>query len=138
MIKGLAGADVISAGNGNDTVIGGIGADRLTGGSGADKFVFESLDDAGDVIVDFARGSDKLDLTAIADASSLGDASLSTLIANGNIVIETGKFSTGTTTNSTFSNDTRVYFDADGGGPGTRVLIATVEDVQLTSTDFLV
>ena len=49
------------------------GADTLTGGAGADRFVFKkAADTAGasrDVIVDFASGSDKIDLSGI-DARS--------------------------------------------------------------------
>ena len=48
----------------------GNGADTLTGGTGADTFVFKTsgeigLGEQGDVITDFAIGSDKIDLSAI-------------------------------------------------------------------------
>ena len=61
------------------------------------------------------------------------------LVAGGYISIETGKFSTGTSTNSSFSSDARVYFDADGfAGEGSRVIVATLEDTKIASGDFLV
>ncbi|MGA7268725.1 MAG: hypothetical protein WBX21_13295, partial [Aestuariivirga sp.] len=67
----------------------------------------------------------------------LGDASYATLVANGNIVVTTGNFATGTSTNGS-STDTLVYFDADGAGAVEAVLVATLEDVKIVSTDFLV
>ena len=55
---------------GDDTFVGGLGRDSCTGNGGADRFVFTSLRDAGDTIVDFQLGSDKIVLTAL--LASLG------------------------------------------------------------------
>ena len=44
--------------NAPDVMIGGEGADILTGGSGNDSFVYTSLADAGDIIIDFDSGRD--------------------------------------------------------------------------------
>ena len=138
VIRGLGGNDTISGGWGSDVLIGGAGNDLLTGGSSSDRFVFTSLSDGSDVITDFSSNSDKLDLTELTASVGLGDASYATLVANGNIVVTTGNFATGTSTNGS-STDTRVYFDADGSaGPGEAVLVATLEDVRIISTDFLV
>lgn len=68
---GYEGRDVFNGGDGNDILQGGLGGDRLTGGAGADSFVYISIDDsptgAGrqDVIFDFTRGEDLIDLSAI-------------------------------------------------------------------------
>lgn len=67
------GADSLDGGAGNDTLIGGRGTDTLTGGAGADTFRFDTIADsqAGvgrDLITDFEKGSDLIDLSAI-DAS---------------------------------------------------------------------
>jgi Ca2+-binding RTX toxin-like protein len=62
---GEDGNDIISGGSGDDRLTGGLGADRLDGGSGNDVFVFTSTDKAVDVIADFTRGRDKIDLSAI-------------------------------------------------------------------------
>ena len=138
VIRGLGGNDTINGGLGNDVLIGGGGNDLLIGGSSSDRFVFTSLTDGSDVITDFVSKSDKLDLTELTASVGLGDASFATLVANGNILVATGNFATGTSTNGS-STDTRVYFDADGtAGPGEAILVATLEDVKILSTDFLV
>jgi len=73
---GNTGNDFIYGGNGNDRLGGGSSSDRLWGGAGADVFVFltdgTTTTNAGqhDVVCDFARGSDRIDLSAI-DANSL-------------------------------------------------------------------
>ena len=71
LLKGGSGNDWLDGGSGADTLIGGGGADTLVGGSGSDVFIFTNAGDSGldpaqrDLIVDFQRGLDKIDLTAI-------------------------------------------------------------------------
>ncbi|EWY35777.1 hypothetical protein N825_34340, partial [Skermanella stibiiresistens SB22] len=70
------GNDSLSGGAGNDTLIGGAGTDRLDGGSGADAFDFNATSEsvvgsARDVITDFLRGTDRIDLSTI-DADTDG------------------------------------------------------------------
>jgi Ca2+-binding RTX toxin-like protein len=55
-------ANVIVGNRGDDTIVGGKGADLLTGGAGRDVFVYRDLLDGGDVVRDFRRGEDRLDL----------------------------------------------------------------------------
>jgi Ca2+-binding RTX toxin-like protein len=62
-IDGGSGNDSISAGTGDDTVIGGSGNDTLSGGTGADVFEY-ALSSGTDVITDFNRFEDRLDLRA--------------------------------------------------------------------------
>ncbi len=81
----VGGDDYISAGNGNDYVnggrgyddiYGGIGSDSLYGGTQGDRFGYRSIAESTtalsgrDVIRDFIKGSDYIDLTAI-DANGL-------------------------------------------------------------------
>ncbi|QJW84458.1 calcium-binding protein [Ramlibacter terrae] len=67
VLTGNAGKNVLKGDAGNDTLQGGAGADSLTGGSGSDRFVYaaasESTTKALDVITDFTRGSDRIDLS---------------------------------------------------------------------------
>lgn len=70
ILRGGGGDDVLSGGAGDDQLVGGAGADRLTGGAGADRFIFAATSESGlgaarDVIVDFSRGTDRVDLAAI-------------------------------------------------------------------------
>jgi Ca2+-binding RTX toxin-like protein len=77
LLEGGAANDTLSGGGGNDTLIGGAGADSLTGGTGNDVFDFNYVSDLStsespystDVITDFQRGSDHIDLAGI-DANS--------------------------------------------------------------------
>ncbi len=72
LIHGDKNGDVIHGNAGDDVIYGDEGTDTLYGGSGADTFVFASLGDSGtgsskDVIGDFSRGEDLVDLTGIAN-----------------------------------------------------------------------
>src|SRR5262249_16869885 len=53
-------------GDGADTMESGSGADKLTGGAGIDLFRFIAKNITGeDTVLDFQRGSDKIDLTGL-------------------------------------------------------------------------
>jgi Ca2+-binding RTX toxin-like protein len=70
---GGAGNDQVDGGDGNDVLNGGAGLDRLWGGAGIDYFAFgnDSLRQGGiEEVMDFARGVDKIDLSAF-DANEL-------------------------------------------------------------------
>ncbi|HEX8525846.1 calcium-binding protein, partial [Allosphingosinicella sp.] len=73
LLEGMAGDDSLSGLDGNDILDGGAGRDSLDGGAGADTFRFtsaaHSAPGAGDRIVSFQSGVDKIDLSAI-DANS--------------------------------------------------------------------
>lgn len=63
---GGPGDDEIFGGRGSDHIYGGMGQDKLTGGRGNDVFHFEvvdSLPGAKDIIRDFGRGRDAIDLS---------------------------------------------------------------------------
>lgn len=87
VIEGGAGDDEIRAGSGDDVIDGGAGDDLLRGGGGDDVFRFTA--EAGkDRILDFDKGSDRLDLTAFADyqLSKVGDDTIVTY-AGGQITL---------------------------------------------------
>lgn len=76
-LAGGIGNDTLDGAMGSDTLLGGGGSDSLRGGDGADLFVFEraqeSRNAARDLVVDFTRGMDRIDLSALdADAASDG------------------------------------------------------------------
>ncbi len=107
-ITGNAIGNFLLGGAGDDTLNGKAGGDVLFGESGADTFVFES-GTGGDVIGDFAAGSDKIKLAGIfADFA----AAQANFIQNGNV-------------------------GAINLGNGDLVVLHNVTMSQLTATDFL-
>lgn len=64
VIQGGSGADRISGGDGDDVIVGGYGDDRLVGGNGDDRFVYDSLSEDRDRIIDF-DDDDQIDLSGI-------------------------------------------------------------------------
>lgn len=68
-LGGSGGNDVLDGRGGNDIIQGLRGKDRLTGGSGRDQFRYATFADsplsAPDIITDFTRGSDKINVSAI-------------------------------------------------------------------------
>jgi Ca2+-binding RTX toxin-like protein len=79
VLDGGIGNDTLIGGTGNDTLIGGLGRDMLFGGLGTDIFDFNALSETGilittrDVISDFVKGQDKIDLATL-------DANTATLV----------------------------------------------------------
>lgn len=80
-LNGGDGSDTLYGGDGDDTLTGGGGDDRLIGEAGADQFVFAS-GGGNDVIVDFARGTDRL---ALDDGLWTGTYSTSELLVFANV-----------------------------------------------------
>lgn len=78
-LTGNSGANNLSGLAGNDVLRGAGGVDRLTGGAGNDTFNYNAVSESGpassarDVITDFARGQDKINLQVI-DATPLTTA----------------------------------------------------------------
>ena len=82
VLLGLAGRDVLDGGAGFDVLVGGRGKDILTGGADGDVFEFDRINETGrigatrDVITDFHRHDDVIDLFAIDAMTGLsGDQS---------------------------------------------------------------
>ncbi len=64
-LYGEGGNDIIAGNSGDDRITGGAGGDRMTGDQGNDVFIFTAIEAQTDVIVDFTRGRDRIDLSAI-------------------------------------------------------------------------
>jgi Ca2+-binding RTX toxin-like protein len=126
-IRGSDGSDTIDGGAGNDRIIGGGGADELTGGVGRDTFLFGAFADSAptdsDLITDFTRGQDRMDVRAIDAFAFVG----------------TGGFAGGGQASIRYEfagSETLVQFDAGDGGAAEMVVRLT-GNIALTGSDFL-
>jgi Ca2+-binding RTX toxin-like protein len=140
-IFGGQGNDAIVTGSGNDIIQGGRGADDMTGGAGADTFRYltalDSTVAAIDEILDFAPGTDKIDLSRI-DASSLaaGDQAFSWI--GSNTFTGSGAASAGELRAFESSGTWFVEGDTDGNGIADLVIaVTTVSGAALGQGDFL-
>lgn len=79
VINGLAGDDWLSGRNGDDILIGNLGSDTLTGGNGDDTFKLTDIA-AQDLIADYGRGDDRIDLTALFSTGTDGPSSPTELL----------------------------------------------------------
>lgn len=137
--------DSLDGRGGDDWLRGGAGGDVLTGGAGADKFMFGGSLDAvstrpdagesgsGDLITDFAAGTDKVAVFRNTFGIAQGEAT---------VRLSSGATVSMSTQQSQFFFETdagRLWFDADGAGSDSDpVLLATLEGVtQLSTADFL-
>jgi Ca2+-binding RTX toxin-like protein len=118
----MGGNDILIGAGGNDTLNGGAGADILQGGAGSDMFDFDALVDAGDIIVDFNKDEDVLDLHDL----------LGTFAGyNG-----TNAFTGGYLQFEQSGSNTLVHVDSDGFGFANPFeTLATLNGVLLSSAD---
>ena len=123
-LAGDSGVNVLRGGDGGDFLQGRGGADKLVGGRGPDTFVYESISDGSDKITDFTVGEDHILIVS----ENFGE------INAGNIAVNFQANSNGTASGFgpklVFDNSGlgagSLYYDADGGGNGARVLLATI------------
>ncbi|MBB3221963.1 beta strand repeat-containing protein [Pseudoduganella umbonata] len=95
---GNAQANTITGNAAANIIAGGGGADALTGGGGNDIFDFNALADSGvtagtwDVIADFVRGADKLDLATLdANTATAANDTFTGFIASGAAFTQAGQ-----------------------------------------------
>jgi serralysin len=137
-------------GAGNDTMIGGAGADllyaaggkdNLTGGGGADTFQFRAASDSSvanpDNVLDFAVGSDKIDLHLIdADSIEAGEQAFDWIGANA----FTGSGAASAGELRVYSQSGIWYVEGDTNGDGAAdfaIAVTTQGNAPLVQTDFL-
>ena len=119
--NGNAARNTIIGTTGDDILNGGLSADTLTGGAGGDTFVYTSMRDAGDTLVDFTPYADRIQLGGL--LASLGYSG-SNAVADGyvRVVDVTGGIS--------------LQIDADGAfGPADFRPLATLKG--LTAKQFV-
>lgn len=92
VLDGLRGQDTLKGMGGNDRLDGGIGLDKMYGGAGKDVFDFDRTSESGpysgsrDLIGDFVRGEDKIDLSGIDANTKLGGNNAFTKMIGANAV----------------------------------------------------
>lgn len=134
---GNALANRIIGNAGNNVLNGGLGNDLLTGGAGNDSFVFSTTLGLGNV--------DRItDFSVVEDIILLDDAVFVGLATGGLAVPAFTANLSGQPTDIfhriIYQTDTgRLFFDADGTGPGAPIHFATLSpDLALTAADFAV
>lgn len=130
-LSGGAGNDKLYGDGGADRLIGGDGFDTLTGGTGADVFVLSRALLGADVITDFNRADDQLEVSRSAFGNFVGQMrNLFVSNATGNATNATQRFVYNNTTGE-------LFYDADGSGVGAKEKIATLNGLpSITSSDF--
>ena len=114
-----SGADTLRGGAGDDTLVGGAGADEIRGGADADVIRYMAASEGGDIVFGFAHGEDGIEVSAAGFGGGL--------VAG---VLDAARFVVGTTATAAFGQflfdtaDRTLWWDADGTGAGTAVLIA--------------
>lgn len=140
-VNGRGGADTLVGGSGKDQLSGGAGDDRLTGGKGADQFRFDSnaSTNGKDTIKDLkASDGDKL----VFDASFYNVGAPGSLGASR--FVDADNVSATKTVSADarllYDNDSgRLFYDANGGDGGDRLLIAVLDSKpDLTLSDFVI
>lgn len=137
VLTGLGGNDVMNGAAGNDYLRGGLGNDRLIGGPDSDSFLFNTRPDSisnHDTVVDF---------NPVQDTLLLDNAAFTRLAYTG--VISPNYFRLGTrpVDGNDFivydRNDGDLFYDSNGSGAGSMVLIATLTNRPvLTVNDLIV
>ena len=141
VMDGGAGNDLLDGRGGDDILIGGLGKDQLAGRAGSDTFRFRSVDEIGlgtpgtassyDRIIDFTRGSDKIDLSMIDAISGTAANDAFTFIGSANFSNKAGELRYAST-----SAGTVLSGDVNGDGVADFDILLTNKVIP-TVTDFL-
>jgi Ca2+-binding RTX toxin-like protein len=145
VITGNSGANTLNGDTGTDTLVGGAGNDRLTGGNGNDTFIFNTIAESGttatvsDVITDFVRSQDKINLSAIDAFATTGNIN-DTFVWKGTAAFNNAnqgevrfqKFDVAGTAN----DHTMVWIDNDAD-TGIEMAIRLTGLYDLTASDFI-
>ncbi len=112
-LVGTPARDTLVGTPGDDLIMGLGSGDVLQGGDGADTFLITRLSDAGDTLVDFTPGVDRLDISAL--TAPLRDT----------LGAQTDLFATGHLRWRQAARGLTLQFDPDGAGPATPVHLST-------------
>lgn len=139
-INGGAGIDTINGGAGNDKVTGGEHKDWLTGGAGDDAFIYKTIKDGGDVIVDFSNASGNNDIFQF-DSVAFGNLPKGALNAQSFVARADNVAQDANDRFIYNTTDHTLWYDPDGSanGASNAVLIATLaNNANLTHLDIII
>ncbi|CAK0778928.1 hypothetical protein CCP2SC5_860003 [Azospirillaceae bacterium] len=132
---GNSGVNRLSGGVGNDTLVGGNGGDTLVGGAGNDVFRYLFSSEGGDTITDFVRGADKIQIVS----PNFGNISISQLSSGAAFVSNATGSAVGSLSQLIFNTSNgNLYYDADGVGSSSSVLLASLNVRTFGASDILV
>lgn len=136
-LEGQGGNDTIVANGGDDMITGGAGQDDISTGNGFDTVAYASSTHGGDTVTDFNVAADTFQFAA---AGFTGLVAGSDLAVTGQFVSNATGTASGAIAQVVYDNDDGLlYWDADGTGSGTAVLIASLTNLaNLTAADFLI
>jgi Ca2+-binding RTX toxin-like protein len=135
IVTGNAENNVLHGVGGDDILQGGGGHDLLEGGAGADSFRFMALEEAGDTILDFGDGLDRIQISAFGFGGGL---------EAGMDLVATGYYAENATGEATaahaqmiyHTDDHTIWFDPDGTEAGAALLVADLHGPgTLTAAD---
>jgi Ca2+-binding RTX toxin-like protein len=134
LLTGGAGSDHLSGLDGADTLDGGAGQDFLSGGAGADTYRFaaasNSAPGAGDTVLDFTSGTDKIDLSLIDANTGTANEDAFTSVGSAAFSGKAGELRWDSAGAQTF-----VYGDVNGDGVADFQIV--VNTAAITSGDFI-
>lgn len=132
-IKGGDGNDTISGGGGNDVLQGGSGRDLLTGGIGNDNFVYTAIsgspagaDATLDRILDFTRGQDHIDLSALPGTATFVTGGFTGVAGQVHVVVP-----------SRTAGFDRMELDSNGDGAADLAVLVNHQTTAWSAADFV-
>ncbi len=134
------GNDTVVGSAAADTIVGGAGRDTMTGGLGNDIFDFNLLSESGigtplrDIITDFVRGFDKIDLSTIDPSAVTGDQ---TFVFIGNAGFGAGATNQVRIDTVTVPGFTSILVDTDDAGAVANMEILLTGTPSVTGGDFI-
>ena len=140
VLKGAGGADSLYGQAGADALIGGGGADSLIGGAGNDSFRFDRLSECGDRILDFSSAAAGDNDRFLISAAGFGGGLVTGALAPAQFVSRADNQAQDANDRFIFrTTDRSLWFDADGTGSGSGILVATLQaGATMTAADFLI
>ena len=138
LLRGEGGADTLDGATGGDWLVGGRGIDSLIGGAANDTFMFQNLDQIGDVIADFmatAGNDDRFQFSA----SGFGGGLVIGTLAASRFQSRADNLAQDADDRFIFrTTDQTLWFDVDGSGAALAVMVADLQTGAIvTAADIL-